>query len=515
MPETSLSSSAASSAAAQAGPLPNTTAFARLDRTCSRPPTPATPREAVVDLLGQARERARKGRVGRELRPHPERGHDVAAERLGVGDGPLVGNGDERARSGARPDRRARCRGHCGVRGGRAPVDRLDQVAELARRGDGQEHVTRAPREGVAREQSARHGQDLRSLPPFQRREPERQADVVRRAVPARHDALHAGSAEHRSDVGEAGPRVERCRERLRQLGQVAPQAGLVQHGRNPIHLPRRASRRRRCHRRDPARRRPRARAGVDGYSSSGRQAASTRSLNAGLGAEPAAEHDHRGVERVGEHGEHPAELCRRRVDESGVRRVGEHVLGPLGPGRERERAAARDALDRRRAERDRVPARAGVRRPVDDQADARARADDREQERGLPGAGAERRLGERRRPHVRLEDDARRRDRGGEIEVAPVDRVGARGAAVEADELAQPDPDRERAPRRAAPPTRRSPPAPPRPPRSGRVGSWSALVQPARGHVDETGGDLRPADVDADRERHGCRRRLAFSIAL
>ena len=40
--------------------------------------------------------------------------------------------------------------------------------------------------------------------------------------------------------------------------------------------------------------------------------------------------------------------------------------------------------------------------------------------------------------------DDARRRDRGRDVEAAPVDRVGARRPAVEVDELAEPDPDGE-----------------------------------------------------------------------
>ena len=152
---------------------------------------------------------------------------------------------------------------------------------------------------------------------------------------------------------------------------------------------------------------------------------------------------------------------------------------------------------------------------PVDNQAHARARADDREQERRLPCARAERRLGERRRPHVRFEDDARRRDRGGEIEVAPVDRVGARGPTVETDDLAEPDPDRERAlaePRRQPGAVRQH-----RPARRARAASAAGARSCNRPviDVDETGCDLRPADVDADREGHGCRRRLAFSIAL
>ena len=132
-----------------------------------------------------------------------------------------------------------------------------------------------------------------------------------------------------------------------------------------------------------------------------------------------------------------------------------------------------------------------------------------------LPDAGTERRLGERRRPHVRLEHDARRLDRGGEIEIAPVDRVGARGPTVEADELAQPDPDRAARPRRAAPPAPAQSASTSRPPRSGRVGTWTRSCNRPVVDVDETGGDLRPADVDADGEGHGCRRRLAFSIAL
>ena len=100
------------------------------------------------------------------------------------------------------------------------------------------------------------------------------------------------------------------------------------------------------------------------------------------------------------------------------------------------------------------------------------------------------------------------------EIEVAPVDRVGARRPTVEVDELAQPDPDRERALtelRRQLGAVRQHLAALPLGPRR----QLEALVEPARGHVDETGGDLRPADVDADREAHGWRRRLAFSIAL
>ncbi len=155
MPETSLSSSAASSAAAQAGPLPNATALAASSAAdLVRPRLRACP-SAVACLLGQASQRAREARVRRELGPDRERGDDVAAEGLRVGDGPLVRHRDERPGAGARPDRRARGRGHRRVRRGRSRIDRLDEVAELARRRDREEGVTGPPREGAARDQVA------------------------------------------------------------------------------------------------------------------------------------------------------------------------------------------------------------------------------------------------------------------------------------------------------------------------------------------------------------------------
>ena len=136
------------------------------------------------------------------------------------------------------------------------------------------------------------------------------------------------------------------------------------------------------------------------------------------------------------------------------------------------------------------------------------------EQERRAPGPGAECRLGDRRRAHVGLEDDPRRGDRDGQIEVAPVDRVGARRPAVEADELAQPDPDGQRAPAERLRRARRSRRAPPRR-RAPAASAADPLAGPARSHVDDTGRDLRSADVDPDGEAHARRRRLAFLIAL
>ena len=89
---------------------------------------------------------------------------------------------------------------------------------------------------------------------------------------------------------------------------------------------------------------------------------------------------------------------------------------------------------------------RSGVRLAVDDEAGARPRpADDEEEGRALtarPEAG----LGERRRPHVRLEHHSQApRIADATDERAPVDRLRARRPAVEGDELAEPDPDGER----------------------------------------------------------------------
>ena len=225
-----------------------------------------------------------------------------------------------------------------------------------------------------------------------------------------------------------------------------------------------------------------------------------------GRGAEPAAEHDQRpGRARSrARRARAPARRPpRRRGRRAPDRRARPRPARPRPPARA---PAARDALDRRRAERDRLPARARVRAAVDDEADARARPDDREQERRAARRRPERRLGERRGPHVRLEHDAGRLDRGGEVETAPVDRVGARGPSVEADELAEPDPDRQRALAERSPPEPAQSASTAAPPRSGRVGTCARSSTRPRRDVDETGGDLRPADVYADGEGHARR---------
>ena len=147
----------------------------------------------------------------------------------------------------------------------------------------------------------------------------------------------------------------------------------------------------------DRAPRRPRRGRASTGTRAAAGTAASTRSLNAGSVPSPPPSTITDGSSALASTASTRPELRRRRVDERGVRRVGDHVLGPLGPGRQRERAAAGDALDRRRAERDRVPARAGIRHAVDDQAHARARADDRRT--GTESARRRRRTPPRRAP--------------------------------------------------------------------------------------------------------------------
>ena len=207
-------------------------------------------------------------------------------------------------------------------------------------------------------------------------------------------------------------------------------------------------------------------------------------------------------VERVREDGEHAAERLRRGVDEGGVRRVREHVLRALEPGCPGQRGTARDRLDGRRAERDRLAVRAGVRAPVEDEARARTGADDDEEERRDADARAEARLRERRRPQVGLDDDARRRDRRRRVEVAPVDRVGARRAAREIDELAQPDPDGQPASAELG----REGGAVVEHRRSAALGAGrqqAPLVNRARVDVDDPRGDLRPADVDPEGDGH------------
>ena len=481
IPETSFRSSAASSAAAQAGPLPNATAFAAPSERARRP-TSSRRASRVVDSAGQAREAPVEGRVGRELRPHAERGHDVAAERLGVRDGALVGDRDERARSGPRPDRRVR-RSKSRRRTGRARRRRSP------RSGRG----TRPTRRRTSRTSPGRHAnaprasrplgtaQDLRPRPPSSDASQRATADVVRRAVPARDDAPDAGGPEHRRDVGEAGSRVERCRERLRQLGQVAPQAGLVQHGRNPI--PGRQARMAAptMPPSGPSRVGTTGSGGSTGTASNGRQAGSTRSWNAGSVPSPPPSTITCGVERVREHGEHPRRalpLPRRR------RRV---CAGPRArPPPARAPAAGASARPLATASTGGAPSViacpcAPAYGPPSTTRHTLAPVPTIANRNGeTPDARAERRLGERRRPHVRLEDDARRLDRRAEIEVTPVDRVGARGPTVEVDELAQPDPDRQPPSAELAPPTRRSRRAPPR--RRARVSSAAGGArEPAR----------------------------------
>ena len=186
-----------------------------------------------------------------------------------------------------------------------------------------------------------------------------------------------------------------------------------------------------------------------------------------------------------------------------------------LEPGRPRQRGTARDSLDGRRAERDRLAVRAGVRAPVEDEAGARTGADDDEEERRDTGARAEARLRERGRPQVGLDDDARRRDRRARVEVAPVDRVGTRRAAREIDELAQPDPDGQP----AAAELGRKRGAVVEHHRTATLGAGrrqAPLVNRARLDVDDARGDLRPAHVDPDGERHRPPRfRFAAHIAL
>ena len=357
---------------------------------------------------------------------------------------------------------------------GSPAVDRLDQVAELPRRGDGEEHVAGAPAKRAAREQAARHGHDLRAFPPLERGEPEGQADVVRGAVAARDNAptrrerraprrprrsRRARSSVARSDAGSS------VRSRQRPVSSSTG-AEPIQRSAPP------AARRRRCRRRRTAEATS-ASSGAAGYASSGRNAASTRSRKRGRRAEPAAEHDQLRVERVREHREHAA---------------------PARPPRRRR--ARRDAGSASTSSARSTPAAGASARPLATRSTGGAPSviacprapaygspsttrhalapvptiTNRNGERSRPGPEA--RLGERRRPHVRLEHDPGSRDRAGKIETAPVDRVGARRPAVERRRARTARCRPAASPPEPRPPARRSPSSTAAPPRSGRVGT-------------------------------------------
>ena len=133
----------------------------------------------------------------------------------------------------------------------------------------------------------------------------------------------------------------------------------------------------------------------------------------------------------------------------------------------------------------------------VDHQTVRDAGRDGHVEEARAAAAGAEAGLGQRRRADVGL-DGARHRERVGEMPVAPVDRVRAGGTAGEVTSSQTPRPMRlgrrrsaAHAPARPAPRRRRAP---------GSVGHIRRSVTSPVGDIDDAGGQLRAADVDAER---------------
>jgi hypothetical protein len=97
---------------------------------------------------------------------------------------------------------------------------------------------------------------------------------------------------------------------------------------------------------------------------------------------------------------------------------------------------------------------------------------------------------------------------------MAPIDGVGARRSPVEPYELAEPDPDRKFAAaetgreRHALRQNRLAAPL-------GPGGDLIPVAHLARRDVDDSSGNLRPADVYTDGERHGTRMVVLGRIAL
>ena len=461
-------------------------------RSCARAP-PADRRSAS----------SRPG-IRRDLGPDAERCDDCAAERLRVRDGALVRHRDERPRAGARAERRAR-RSPSPPRTARAHPRRPPRPGRGTRR----RRRRRAGRRRAATRNPPRASRPLGTATTSGPAGPSSDAshnatrDVVRGAVPARDDTAHAVRAEQRRDLADAG-RVRRALPRETTAAPSRRARGRSRRARRASLAPSPGHERRSDH--APVGPEPGADDREWGSARVGEQrlarAARRAHRKAARRAEASAE-ARSATGRARSRGRR-ARLPRRRgrVDDGRVRRDRRARPRRARARRPGERRAARDAAPpaaRRARSPRRVRPRTGVRRRRDRRSPRSRRS---RRGRARRRTRAEARLRERGRPQVGLDDHARSLDRGGRVEVAPVDRVRARRPTGEVDELAQPDPHRQR----SAAELRGELGAVGQHCRAAALGArrhLTALQDGAGLQIDDAGGDLRPADVDPERDGH------------